>query len=98
MTSSCNYYRKCSGCTKLQFPYVKQLRDKTAAARERLERHTAGRQVKDVVADVLSMPFPCIGFNDDEEAINSVTLNFGDAPFKHIPPPEVAELSCAMRG
>jgi 23S rRNA (uracil-5-)-methyltransferase RumA len=54
--SPCSYYRKCSGCTKLQFPYVKQLRDKTALARERLGRYAEGRPVADVIVPVVASP------------------------------------------
>lgn len=35
----CSVYRKCSGCSRMQFPYVKQLHDKTKAAREALARY-----------------------------------------------------------
>ncbi|MEK7856699.1 MAG: hypothetical protein AAB288_11465, partial [Acidobacteriota bacterium] len=36
MKAKCTYFGKCSGCTLQQFPYVKQLHDKTRRVRSEL--------------------------------------------------------------
>jgi len=56
-----------------------------------------GKRFKDVAADVLSMPLPCIGFNDDEEAVASATVNFGASPFKFSVPANAPQPSAYSR-
>jgi 23S rRNA (uracil1939-C5)-methyltransferase len=59
MKAPCRHYGKCSGCTRQQFPYEKQLRDKALAVAEVLRALPARSGVgAATVAPVVASPMP----------------------------------------
>jgi 23S rRNA (uracil1939-C5)-methyltransferase len=57
MKAACRFFGKCSGCSLQQFPYVKQLFDKTRAVRQQLGRFVpAGKNMEDVIHPVVPSP------------------------------------------
>jgi 23S rRNA (uracil1939-C5)-methyltransferase len=74
MKAPCRYFGKCSGCTRQQFPYEKQLRDKGLAVATELARLPARSGKADAaVSPVVGSPMPfgyrtttkvCLGEDD----------------------------------
>lgn len=57
MKAACRFFGKCSGCSLQQFPYVKQLFDKTRAVRQQLGRFVpAGKNIEDIIHPVVPSP------------------------------------------
>jgi 23S rRNA (uracil1939-C5)-methyltransferase len=57
MKAACRFFGKCSGCSLQQFPYVKQLFDKTRAVRQQLGRFVpAGKNIEDVIHPIVPSP------------------------------------------
>ncbi|WP_141731351.1 class I SAM-dependent RNA methyltransferase [Oligoflexus tunisiensis] len=57
MKAACRFFGKCSGCSLQQFPYVKQLFDKTRAVRLQLGRFVpAGKNMEDVIHPIVPSP------------------------------------------
>ncbi len=57
MKAACQFFSKCSGCSLQQFPYVKQLHDKTRDVRQTLGRFVApGAEVSAVILPVVGSP------------------------------------------
>ncbi len=54
MKAACRFFGKCSGCSLQQFPYVKQLFDKTRAVRQQLGRFVpAGKNMEDIIQAIV---------------------------------------------
>jgi len=59
LKAACAYFRKCSGCTKLAFPYVKQVRDKEQQIRRQLARFAGpGGEAAPVFQTLVTSPLP----------------------------------------
>ncbi|HYX34621.1 MAG TPA: 23S rRNA (uracil(1939)-C(5))-methyltransferase RlmD [Oligoflexus sp.] len=57
MKAACRFFGKCSGCSLQQFPYVKQLFDKTRLVRQQLGRFVpAGKNPDEVIHPVVPSP------------------------------------------
>ncbi len=57
MKAPCPHFGKCSGCTLQQFPYVKQLFDKTKSMRREFASFVPpGKSVEDIVAATVASP------------------------------------------
>jgi 23S rRNA (uracil1939-C5)-methyltransferase len=57
MKAACRFFGKCSGCSLQQFPYVKQLFDKTRAVRQQLGRFVpAGKNIEDIIHPIVPSP------------------------------------------
>jgi 23S rRNA (uracil1939-C5)-methyltransferase len=57
MKAACRFFGKCSGCSLQQFPYVKQLFDKTRAVRQQLGRFVpAGRNMEEIIHPIVPSP------------------------------------------
>lgn len=57
MKAPCRFFGKCSGCSLQQFPYVKQLFDKTRSVRQQLARFVpSGKNVEDVIHPLVPSP------------------------------------------
>ncbi len=57
MKAACRFFGKCSGCSLQQFPYVKQLHDKTRDIRQSLGRFVpTGLPVESVIHPVVPSP------------------------------------------
>jgi 23S rRNA (uracil1939-C5)-methyltransferase len=74
MKAPCSYFKKCSGCTKLQFPYAKQLHDKDKVVRAALARFVGGREDAPAFAPLVPSPQP-LGYR------TSTKVCLGQDPF-----------------